>query len=74
VGGNGEAVEDGVTGIVIPPENAGALTQAVSRLLSAPEAAIKMGSAGRARVAERFTIEAMMRSIAVAYRELLDYR
>ena len=71
VGGNSEAVEDGVTGIIIPPEDEAALVQAISRLLLAPEAALTMGLAGRMRAAKRFTTEAMMRSITAAYRDLL---
>lgn len=71
VGGNAEAVEDGITGIVIPAEDTGALTTAISRLLSEPEMAVEMGAAGRARAAERFTTGAMMSRIVSAYRDLL---
>ena len=71
VGGNAEALADGVTGYIIPPENPGALTSAMGRLLGDPDRAGEMGAAGRQRVKEKFTTEAMMRQIAKAYTALL---
>jgi glycosyltransferase involved in cell wall biosynthesis len=71
VGGNAEAVEDGVTGLIVPPEDAAALASALLQLISDPEKAREMGSAGRKRVEERFTIEAMMRRITRVYDALL---
>ncbi|MGD0482249.1 MAG: glycosyltransferase family 4 protein [Terracidiphilus sp.] len=72
VGGNAEAVNDGVTGFVVPPEDPGALSAAILRLLSDPFEAKAMGAAGRNLVAEKFTTEAMMIQIAGAYRNLLS--
>jgi glycosyltransferase involved in cell wall biosynthesis len=71
VGGNAEAVTDGVTGRVVPPENADALAAAMIELLSDPERCREMGAAGRSRVAERFTTEAMMRQLVSAYESLI---
>ncbi|MGA2373662.1 MAG: glycosyltransferase, partial [Candidatus Korobacteraceae bacterium] len=71
VGGNAEAVNDGVTGFVVPPEDPGALSAAILRLLSDPLQAKAMGTAGRNLVAEKFTTEAMMNQIAGVYRNLL---
>jgi len=72
VGGNAEAVKDGVTGFLVPPEDPDALSAAILRLLSDPLQAKAMGAAGRNLVAERFTTEAMMNQIAGAYRSLLS--
>ena len=72
VGGNGEAVKDGVTGFLVPPEDPDALATTILRLLSDPIQAKAMGAAGRNVVAERFTTEAMMNQIAGAYRSLLS--
>jgi glycosyltransferase involved in cell wall biosynthesis len=72
VGGNAEAVEDGITGLLVPPEDPDALSAAVLRLLSDPFQAKAMGAAGRSLVAEKFTTEAMMNQIAGAYRSLLS--
>jgi len=74
VGGNGEAVKDGITGFLVPPEDPDALAAAILRLLSDPFKAKAMGAAGRNVVAERFTTEAMMNQIAGAYRNLLSGR
>ncbi|HXT22244.1 MAG TPA: glycosyltransferase family 4 protein [Thermoanaerobaculia bacterium] len=57
VSGNPEAVEDGVTGLLVPPESASALAEALIALLADPERRRRMGEAGRARVAERFGID-----------------
>jgi glycosyltransferase involved in cell wall biosynthesis len=74
VGGNAEAVKDGITGFLVPSEDPDALSAAILRLLSDPSLAKAMGAAGRKVVAERFTTEAMMNQIAGAYRNLLSSR
>lgn len=71
VGGNSEAVREGVTGFIVPAEHPAALAAAISRLLSDPSKAMAMGIAGKARVAELFTTEAMMGKIIAAYKRLL---
>jgi L-malate glycosyltransferase len=71
VGGNAEAVEDGVSGYIVPPEDPEALAAAIVRLLSDPIGAEEMGQAGKRRAAERFTTDAMMRQITGAYARLL---
>lgn len=74
VGGNAEAVQNGVTGIVIPPEDPDALAAAITQLLDDPATAKAMGVAGKQRVAEKFTTEAMMKQTTTAYRKLLAER
>ena len=71
VGGNAEAVEDGVTGLVVPPEDADALSGAIARLLADPSQARAMGVAGKSRAQDMFTTEAMMKQIAAAYNDLI---
>ncbi len=71
VGGNAEAVKDGVSGFLIPSDDAAALSTAIIRLLSDPSQARAMGLAGKAIAEENFTIEAMMKRITDAYRNLL---
>jgi glycosyltransferase involved in cell wall biosynthesis len=72
VGGNSEAVRDGVTGFLVPPDDPAALSAAIIRLLSDPSQAKAMGAAGNATVTENFTTEAMMTRIASAYQKLLS--
>ncbi len=71
VGGNAEAVKDGVTGLLVSQENEPALAGAIMRLLSDPSRARAMGSAGRILAVERFTEEAMMARVTSAYANLL---
>lgn len=71
VGGNAEAVGDGVTGRIVPPEDAEALASAICQMLDRPEHARAMGEAGRKRVQERFTTEAMMRQLVATYQRVL---
>jgi glycogen(starch) synthase len=55
VGGLHEVVQDGVTGVLVAPEDVAAMSAAVTRLLSDPETARAVGRAGRARALERFS-------------------
>jgi glycosyltransferase involved in cell wall biosynthesis len=71
VGGNAEAVLDGVTGRIVPPEDSEALAAGIREVLADAERAKTMGQAGRQRVAERFTTEAMMRQLTAAYQSVL---
>jgi L-malate glycosyltransferase len=72
VGGNGEAVVDGASGYLVPPEDVDALASAIERLLLDPLKASRMGAAGRQLVVERFTADAMMKSIVERYKLLLS--
>ena len=71
VGGNSEAVEDGVTGFIVPIDDPVALSAAITQLISNPSQAKAMGEAGRNLVMEKFTTEAMMGKIAACYKNLL---
>jgi alpha-maltose-1-phosphate synthase len=47
-------VEDGETGLLVPPGDPGALADALRHLLADPARARAMGARGRARVESRF--------------------
>ncbi|WP_423823460.1 glycosyltransferase [Salinisphaera sp. SPP-AMP-43] len=68
VGGNPELVEPETTGVLVPPRDAQALADALMRLLDDPDAAARMGAAGRDRAVERFSVNAMVDG----YRNLYD--
>jgi glycosyltransferase involved in cell wall biosynthesis len=74
VGGNAEAIETGVSGFIVPPEDPAALAEAILRLLGNPEAARAMGLEGKRLAAEKFTNEAMMLSTTNTYAKLLAGR
>jgi glycosyltransferase involved in cell wall biosynthesis len=69
-GGLPEAVADGVTGIVVPCEDAGALAAAIRRLLAAPAVARAMGKAGRRRALARFGAERHVEEWDALYRRV----
>jgi glycosyltransferase involved in cell wall biosynthesis len=62
-GGVGEIVDDGETGILVPPRDAGAMAAAISTLLADPVRARGMGEAGRKTVAERFDLREKAREM-----------
>jgi len=71
VGGLADAVEDGVTGLLVPPRDARALREAIEGLLADGELRRRLGSAGRERARERFSWPAATERTIVAYREAL---
>ena len=74
VGGIPEIIRDGETGILVPPGDPQAMATAILRLLDDPGLAARLGSAGRAFVAEHLTIEAQASALASLYREVLACR
>jgi glycosyltransferase involved in cell wall biosynthesis len=71
VGGVPEVVVDGETGLLVEPENPGALAAAVRRLLADPGLAARLGQAGRRRAHDRFGAGHMAALTAAMYEELL---
>jgi glycosyltransferase involved in cell wall biosynthesis len=69
VGGIPEMIEDGVTGLLVPPHDAGALAAAIIRLLTDHPYADMLGRAGHDLVHDRFCIEAMIEATAAIYDE-----
>lgn len=72
VGGIPELIEDGVTGLLVPPENPSALSSAILSLLRDPEKARQIGANGRAAVVRDFSFERMTIAVAALYEELLQ--
>ena len=60
VGGITEVVQDGVNGVLVPPNNAEALARAISRLLRNPECAAKLGSVAQERVRRDFSFQRLI--------------
>jgi L-malate glycosyltransferase len=72
VGGNPEAIEDGVTGLLVPPRDSGALARAISSVLADKELAARLVGAARSHVTERFSTEQMVRRTEHFYLAMLD--
>jgi glycosyltransferase involved in cell wall biosynthesis len=67
VGGNGEAIEDRVSGVLIKPHSVTELAEAILQLCQHPAQARQYGAAARARVATVFSLQATVDG----YRELI---
>jgi len=66
-GGPLEIVEDGKTGILVPPQNPDAMAPALSSLLSNPQLSSEMGSLGNARFLDHFTVKRMAQDMHNIY-------
>ncbi len=71
VGSIPEAVEDGVSGLLVPPDDPPALAAALRRLLSDRVLAAALGAAARGRALGQFTDTAMARAFEVLYADVL---
>jgi glycosyltransferase involved in cell wall biosynthesis len=72
VGGTPEAVEDGVTGLLVPPRDSEALARCIGLLLEDRDLASRLGRAGRRRIEERFSTERMVRATERVYGSLIE--
>lgn len=69
-GGAPEVVDDGETGLLVPPHDAGALAQAVSLLLGDRVQGLRMGATGRERALSRFGWEPFLQGLETVYSTL----
>jgi len=66
LGGPAEVIADGRTGMLIPPEDAGALARAIVTLVADSTKRRDLGRAARAAVSERFTLKRMISEVESA--------
>jgi glycosyltransferase involved in cell wall biosynthesis len=71
VGGIPEVVDDGVSGLLVPPADPSALADALVRLARSPSLRRRLGEAGYATVRDRFSIDAQVRRTQDLYDEEL---
>jgi sugar transferase (PEP-CTERM/EpsH1 system associated) len=71
VGGNGELVENGVTGALVPPGDPEALAEILARYIDQKGLRGDQGRAGRARAEREFGLEAMVARYLAVYDGLL---
>jgi glycosyltransferase involved in cell wall biosynthesis len=71
LGGQLETVEEGVTGFLVPPFDAAALAGAIDRAMKLDKSARDaMTAVGRARVLQRYTVDAMCVATLDVYKKL----
>lgn len=71
-GGIPEVVDDGITGLLVPPGTPSALAEAIIALLTSPDLLRQMGLAGRERLLKQFTYTQMAQQFEQAYRAALS--
>ncbi len=72
--GTPEAIIDGKTGYLCPPESVMSVAAAVTKLLKAPEKAKEMGEAGRELAQKRWDWHLMVDVLEKEYQELLEQK
>jgi glycosyltransferase involved in cell wall biosynthesis len=70
VGGVPEIITDGECGVLVEPDDLEALVAAVRRVLDEPASTAAWRDAGRRRIAERFSVGAMVRGYEALYARL----
>ena len=74
VGGIPEFVQDGETGLLVPPEDPAALAAAIRRLLEEPSLADRLGARGQALFRRTYTLERVRSEYLALYGELAGAR
>ena len=74
IGGIPEAVQDGETGLLVPPGDSDALAKAIIELLDDPDRAKAMGKKGRDRFEQKFTRKRMLSQIENLYLALASQK
>jgi glycosyltransferase involved in cell wall biosynthesis len=71
VGGVSELIEDGVSGLIVPPGDARALGAAIRRLTASADLRASLGTQGRERIRTAFRIDATIAKTAAVYGDLV---
>lgn len=74
VGGIPELIEDGVNGLLIPPQDAKALAKATVTMIEQPEAADRMAKAGFDLACRELAIDTKMGLLVASYRKAVAAR
>jgi glycosyltransferase involved in cell wall biosynthesis len=74
VGGCRELVEEGVTGFLVPPGDAPAMTRALQRLARDQRLRAVLGASGRNRILREFSLDRLLSQTEVVLRNLLAAR
>jgi glycosyltransferase involved in cell wall biosynthesis len=72
VGGNAELIQDGITGLLVPAENADALASALLQFLRDPAGSRQIANNAQRFAIENFSFERLIREIDELYTELLE--
>ncbi|HEX6433316.1 MAG TPA: glycosyltransferase, partial [Gemmatimonadales bacterium] len=73
VGGVAESVQDDATGYLVPQAGVDQLRDRIGRLLRDPELRARLGTAGRRRFEQHFTLDEMVRKTLTVYQDVLGF-
>lgn len=71
IGGPAEILDEGRTGLLVPPRDAHALAEAITRLVKNPALRIRIGAAAAREVRRRWSWPKRVRRMRAVYRELV---
>lgn len=74
VGGTETVIEDGEDGLLVPPEDVGALAGALDRLMTDDALRARLAAAGAARARREFTVQGYVDAMARLYRQAIRMR
>jgi N-acetyl-alpha-D-glucosaminyl L-malate synthase BshA len=72
VGGIPEVIEDGVSGVLVPPGDCDALGRAVEALIQDRQCRVALGQAGQQRARALFSAEAIVPRYEALYRQIVE--
>ena len=72
VGGTPELVENGVSGLLVPPDDPGALAKAIQSLMGNRVLAEQLAQAGKRRMTTLFSVQKMVESYDNLYQSLME--
>ena len=72
VGGHRDVLQDGVSGLLVPPDDSAAFARALARILRDDALRARLAAAGPTRIASGFLAEQMVAAYDEVYREVVD--
>ena len=70
-GGSPELIEEGISGLVVPPKDPAALALAFSELLNDESRRVAIGKAAKQRIKDAFSIEQTLKQTLAIYNEVV---
>ncbi len=70
IGGPLDIIEDKVDGLLVPPQNASAVAEAIQWLTENPERAARIGQRARQKSLEKFSSSRLVENFMQVYRNL----
>jgi len=74
VSGIPELIDDGVNGLLVPPQDPAALADAIERLLADETLRLKLGQAARQKIIEAFDVDKSTAQIAALFQQIFAGR